>query len=136
MRPVSTLFLIPFSVFMHRQRIIWMRLKEVDLELQFVGVSPVVVPLTLGNVFGFWMHGSIQNLKNCAFAILVLSFVYGFDDVRVFLGVFADDGGGAVGRGIVMDDGLEGEGGLLHHEAVQALTQERLMVINQTTNRY
>ena len=53
--------------------------------------------------------------------ILVFSFVYGFDDVGVLLGVFADDGGRPIGRGIVMDDGLEGEGGLLHHETVKAL---------------
>ena len=99
-------------------------------------VGPVVVALTEGNVFGIGMDGSIQNLKNCAFAILVLSFVYGLDDIGVFLGVFADDGGGAVGRCVVMDYGLEGESGLLHHKAVQALTQERLMVINRTTDRY
>ena len=69
------------------------------------------------------------------FAILIFSFVYGFDDIRVLLGVFADDGGGAVGRGIVVNDGLEGKCGLLHHEAVQALAQEWLMVINRTTDR-
>lgn len=69
-------------------------------------------------------------------AVLVLSFVDRLDDIGVPLGVLADDGGGTVGRGIVMDYGLEGEGRLLHHEAVQALPQKRLMIINHATNRY
>ena len=113
-----------------------MRLKEVDLELQFVGVSPVVVPLTLGNVFGTGVDGSIHDAADGAvvFAVLVFGLVDGLDDVGVFLGVFTDDGGGAVGRGVVVDYGLKGEGRLLHHKAVQALTQERLMVINRTTD--
>ena len=114
-----------------------MRLKEVDLELEFVGVGPVVVAFTEGDVFGTGVHGSVHDAANGAvvLAILVFGLVDGFDDVGVFLGVFADDGGGAVGRGVVMDDGLEGESRLLHHEAVQALAQERLMVINRTTDR-
>ena len=69
------------------------------------------------------------------FAVLIFGLVDGLDDVGVFLGVFADDGGRTIGRGVVMNDGLKRESGLLHHEAVQALAQERLMVINRTTDR-
>ena len=114
-----------------------MRLKEVDLDLEFVGVGPVVVTLTSGDVFGTGVDGGVHFPCNCTvvLAVLVLGLVDGLDDVGVFLGVFADDGGGAVGRGVVVDYGLKGEGRLLHHKAVQALPQIRLMVINRTTDR-
>ena len=136
MRPICALFLIPFCIFMDSERIVGVGLEEVDLDLEFVGVSPVVVPLTLGNVFGTGVDGGVHYADERAvmLAVLIFGLEDGFDDVGVFLGVFADDGGGAVRRGVVMDDGLKGERRLLHHEAVQALAQIRLMVINQTTN--
>ena len=85
-----------------------------------MGVGPVVVTFACGDVFGTGVDGGVHFPCNCTvvLAVLVFGLVDGLDDVRVLLGVFADDGGGAVRRGIVMDDGLEGERRLLHHEAV------------------
>ena len=101
-----------------------------------MGVGPVVVTFACGDVFGTGVDGGVHYADERAvmLAVLIFGLEDGFDDVGVFLGVFADDGGGAVGRGIVMDDGLEGESGLLHYKAVQALTQERLVFIDQTLN--
>ena len=115
-----------------------MRLKEVDLELEFIRVGPVVVALTEGDVFGTGVDSCVNNAAYGAvvFAVLIFGLVDGLDDVGVFLGVFADDGGGAIGRGIVVNDGLEGEGRLLHQKAVHALSQKRLVIINRATNRY
>ena len=67
-------------------------------------------------------------------AVLVFGLVDGFDDVGVFLGILTDDGSRPVGRGIVVDDSLEGEVGLLHYKAVQALPQVWLMIINKALN--
>jgi hypothetical protein len=113
-----------------------MRFQEIDLDLEFVGVGPVVVALACGNVFGTGVDGSIHDAEygSVVFAMLVFGLVDGFDDVRELLSILADDGGGAVRRGVVVNDGLEGEGRLLHHESVQALTQERLVIIDQTLN--
>lgn len=71
-----------------------------------------------------------------AFAVLVLGLVDRLDDVGVTFGVLSDDSDGAVGRGVVVDDGLERERRFLHHKTIQALTQIRLMVINRATDRY
>ena len=122
---------------MTRHEIVRMGFQEVDLDLEFVGVGPVIIALTMGNVFGTGVDGSIHDAEygSVVFAMLVFGLVDGLDDVRVFLGVFADDGGGAVRRGVVMDDGLKGEGRLLHHKAVQALPQIRFVIINQTSYR-
>ena len=97
--------------------------KEVDLKLEFVGIGPVVVTLAVGNVFSVGVHDGIHDAtyRVAWFVELVLGLVNGFDDVGVTLGILADDGRGAIGRGIVVDNGLEGEGGLLHHKAVEAL---------------
>ena len=97
--------------------------EEVDLELQFVRVGPVVVALARGDVFCIGVHGGTHDVayRVTWFAVLVLGLVDGLDDVGVALGILADDGSGAVGRGIVVDDSLEWEGGLLHHKAVKAL---------------
>jgi len=113
-------------------------LHDIDLELEFMGVGPVVVTFTESDIFGIRVHRGIHDTCEGAvtFAVLVLGLINGLDDVGVPLDILADDGGGTVGRSIVMDNGLKGESRLLHHEAIQALPQVWLMIINQTTNRY
>ena len=106
--------------------------EEVDLELQFVRVGPVVVALAHGDVFCIGVHGGTHDVVYAVtwFAELVLGLVDGLDDVGVLLGVLTDDGCRAVCRSVVVNNGLEGECSLLHHKAVQALPQIRLMVID------
>lgn len=68
--------------------------------------------------------------------MLVFSLVDGLYDVGVLCGVFADYGRAAVCGGVVVHDGLEAEVCLLHHEAVKALAQVGLVVVNEAFDGY
>ena len=53
------------------------------------------------------------------------------DDIRIFLGVFTNDCRRPVGRRVVMNKHLKRETRFLHHKAVKALPEERLVIVNQ-----
>ena len=118
-------------------RIVGVGFQEVDLLLELEGVGPVVVTLAEGDVFGpGGDDGAVHHARHRAvsFGVLVFGLVKGLDDVGVAGGVFADDVGGAVGRGVVVDDGHEREVGLLHHEPFEGVADIGLVVVGDAAD--
>ena len=114
-----------------------MGVQEVDLFLEFVGVGPVVVAFAEGYVGGTGgREGSIHYLGEGAvfFRVLVLGFVDGMDDVGVLGSILADDVGGVVGGGIIVDDSHEREVGLLHDKTFETFTKIGLVVVDEAVD--
>ena len=111
-----------------------MGVEEVDLFLEFVGVSPVVVALAEGYVGGTGgRDGGVHYLAQGAISLspLVLCFVDGMDDVWVLGGILADDVGGVVGGGIIMYNSHKRKIRLLHDKAFETFTKIGLVVVDE-----
>ena len=109
-----------------------MGVQKVHLALELFGVGPAVVPLASGQILspGRREEHRVQGVDPLGKQVLLL--VEGTDDVGVFLRIFPDDGGGAVGGGVVADQHLKGEIGALAHEALQRIPDIGFMVIGHT----
>lgn len=54
--------------------------------------------------------------------------------IGVFFCVFADDFRGAISRAIIVDDDFDGEIALLHQKTIQALPDERSVVVGNAAD--
>lgn len=84
---------------MEANRIVGVRLHEVNLLLKFEWVSPIVVTFTIGYIFPT-STGIVErdvHLVRVPTGVLVLSLVYRKDNIGMPFGVLSDDSIGAVG---------------------------------------
>ena len=112
-----------------------MGVQKVHLALELFGIGPAVVPLAGGQVLapGCREEHRVQGVDPLGKQVLLLE--EGVDDMGVFLRVFPDDGGGAVGGGVVADQYLEGKIGALTYKALQGVPDIFLMVIGHAGHR-
>ena len=110
--------------------------KERELSLNLLGVDPVVIALTVCHIARGGCHAFEHDTPDGAvvLAILIFSLEDGLDEVRVLLGILTNDGSRAIGRCVVVHDNLKGEACSLHHKAIEALPQKRLVVVDKTTD--
>ncbi len=123
---------------METDGIIGVCLHEVDLALELEGVGPIVVALAIGYVFAP-SSGVVEvdvHLASIATSVLVLGFVKGKDEVGVLGCVLAYDVVGAVGGGIVVDEYLDGEVGLLRQDSVEAVADVVCVVLCVAADAY
>ena len=130
------------AVFVHHGAVVGHRqigrvgLQKVHLPLQLMAVRPEVVAVQIGDIFApdAGQHRLQQRL--CAPGKLVFLFQNGPDDAGIPGGVLPDDGGAAVGGGVVMDQHLKGEIRLLGQHAVQGGGQVFFMAVADGHHRH
>jgi hypothetical protein len=112
-------------------------IQKINLLLQFLRGSPVVVTFTNGDVFTLGGGYHIRE-QDAAFALLILVFfLQDWPKERGILGIIiSDDFCCAVSGGIVVDDDLHWEIGFLLEEAFNALFDKSLMIVGNATDAH
>ena len=86
---------------------------KIVLQLQFIGIGPIVVALAEGDILAARVWIKVQLIDVEPPGIQVFFQEKGPDKRGETLFKFPDDGSRAVGRGVVADEDLVGEAGLL-----------------------
>ena len=118
----------------HAGGVFRMSLQKIHLPLELHGIRPVIVPFAQGDILAARL--GIQHLQTqiLPLGIEIHGLIKGTDQLGIFCGVFAHDLRRRVGRGVVVDENLNGEVHLLHEKALQRVAEVILMIIGQTAD--
>ena len=112
-----------------------MRIHEINLKLEFQRVCPIIITFAETYILPFAMTGHYLIYFTRIPLIDILFLIDGLDDIRVSLGILADNVSCAIRRSIIMNNGHKGEISLLHDDAIKTLAYKTLMIVGKNLNR-
>lgn len=110
--------------------VVRMSFHKIELDLQLVRVAPEIIAFANRDVFAPSPGKIVNKIYPYTLGILILRLVDRSDDLRILRFVLADDVGGIVGRGVIVNQDLKREFRLLHDKSFQTIANIRTVIVS------